>query len=170
VGRVPSGTPPGGADGRVVTRPLRLLTHPHHLVLRFFVSLSKRPPEPADEAWAQSQLLPGELDLWRQMSNIDRRHSAKVARRFVTARPGATRAEVAGALLHDVGKIECGLGTWGRVVASLVGGRTQRFRLYHDHERIGSELAAAAGSDPATVELIAEAGPAHPALKASDRA
>jgi len=153
-----------------VSKPAQLLRRPHHLAARFFVSLSKRPPEPTEEAWAQSQLLPGELALWCQMGNIDRRHSAKVARRFVAARPGATRAEVAGALLHDVGKIECGLGTWGRVVASVVGRRTRRFRLYHDHERIGSELAAAAGSDPATVELIAEQGSALPALKDSDRA
>jgi hypothetical protein len=153
-----------------MSKPLNLLRHPHHLVARFFVSLSKRPPDPEEEAWAESQLLPGEVGLWRRMSNIDRRHSAKVARRFVATRPSATRAEIAGALLHDVGKIECGLGTWGRVAASVVGGRTRRFRIYQDHERIGSELAAAAGSDPATVELIAEDGPAYSALKQSDRA
>jgi hypothetical protein len=104
------------------------------------------------------------------MSNQDRRHSAKVARRFVAARPEATRAEIAGALLHDVGKIECGLGTWGRVAASLVGGRTERFRLYHDHEHIGSVLAERAGSDPATVELIDERGPAYETLRDCDRA
>jgi hypothetical protein len=153
-----------------MSNPRNLLRHPHHLVARFFVSLSKRAPDRQEEAWAESLLLPREIALWRRMSNVDRRHSAKVARRFVAARPGATRAEVAGALLHDVGKIECGLGTWGRVVASVVGGRTRRFRIYHDHERIGSQLAADAGSDPATVELIAEGGPAYPALERSDRA
>jgi hypothetical protein len=104
------------------------------------------------------------------MSNQDRRHSAKVARRFVVARPEATRDEIAGALLHDVGKIECGLGTFGRVAASVVGGRTKRFRAYQDHERIGAELAEAAGSEPATVELIDERGPAYPTLSACDRA
>lgn len=153
-----------------MSKPRYLLTHPHHLAMRFLTSLSGEPPPPGDDAWAEAQLLPGEVALWRQMSNQDRRHSVKVARRFLAARPGATRAEVAGALLHDVGKIECGLGTWGRTVASVVGRRTERFRLYHDHERIGSELAAAAGSDPATVELIAERGPAYEALKRSDRA
>jgi hypothetical protein len=153
-----------------VSKPIGLLTKPHHLAARFFGSLSSRPPEPAEEAWARSQLLPGELGLWERMSNQDRRHSAKVARRFVAARPGATRAETAGALLHDVGKIECGLGTWGRVVASVVGGRTQRFRLYHDHERIGADLAAAVGSEPETIELISERGPAFATLTACDRA
>jgi hypothetical protein len=153
-----------------VSRPSQVLTHPLHLAARFFGSLSPKPPDPAEESWALDHLLPGEQDLWRRMTNQDRRHSAKVARRFVAARPDATRAEVAGALLHDVGKIECGLGTFGRVAASLVGGRTERFRLYHDHERIGAELAEAAGSDPATVELIDERGPAYPTLSDCDRA
>jgi hypothetical protein len=153
-----------------MSHPLNLFRHPHHLVARFFVSLSSSPPKPADEAWAESHLLPGEVGLWRRMNNIDRKHSTKVARRFVGARPDATRAEIAGALLHDVGKIECGLGTFGRVAASVLGRRGERFSRYHDHERIGSELAAAAGSDQATVDLIAERGPAMVTLKASDRA
>jgi hypothetical protein len=155
-----------------MSKPLHLVTHPQHLIARFVWSLRyrNRPADPADEAWAASQLLPGELSLWRRMSELDRRHSAKVARRFVLARPHATRAEIAGALLHDVGKIECDLGTVGRVVASVVGGRTERFRIYQDHERVGADLANAAGSDPATVDLIAERGPAYPTLRHSDRA
>lgn len=153
-----------------MSRPLHVLTKPHHLALRFVTSLSGRPPDVADEVWADLHLLPGERRLWSQMSNQDRRHSIKVARRFVAARPHATIAETAGALLHDVGKIECGLGTWGRVVASVVGPRTGRFRLYHDHEHLGSVMAEAAGSAPATVELIDERGPAYDTLKQCDRA
>ena len=153
-----------------MSKPSHVLLKPHHLVARFVVSLSTAPPAVADEVWAESHLLPGEVRLWRRMSNVDRKHSTKVARRFVAARPGATRAEIAGALLHDVGKIECGLGTFGRVAASVVGRRGRRFTIYHDHERIGSELAAAAGSDPATVDLIAERGPAFATLKSCDRA
>jgi len=153
-----------------VSKPLHLFVKPHHLAGRLVWSLTaNRPPEVADEVWAEDHLMPGEVELWRQMSNEDRRHSFKVARRFVEAHPPATRAEIAGALLHDVGKIECGLGTWGRVAASVVGGRTEKFRTYHDHERIGAELAAAAGSEPVTVELINEEGPLYPILKASDR-
>ncbi len=153
-----------------MSKPRHLLTQPHHLALRFVTSLSGRPPDVGEEVWAESHLLAGEVGLWRRMSNQDRRHSAKVARRFVAARPDAGRAEIAGALLHDVGKIECGLGTWGRVVASVVGGRTDRFRRYHDHEHLGSLLAQAAGSDPATVELIDERGPAYDTLRLCDRA
>jgi hypothetical protein len=153
-----------------MSKPVHLLTQPHHLVLRFMTSLSDRPPADADDEWARSNLLPGEVGLWRRMSNQDRRHSVKVARRFVETRPHATRAEIAGALLHDVGKIECGLGTWGRVVATMVGPRNDRFRRYHDHEHIGSLLAEAAGSEPVTVELIDERGPAYETLKLCDRA
>ena len=153
-----------------MSKPLHVLTKPHHLAVRFFTSLSGRPPKVEDEVWAEDHLLPGEVALWRQMSNQDRRHSVKVARRFVAARPEVTRAEMAGALLHDVGKIRCGLGTVGRVVASVVGARTERFRRYHDHEHIGSLLAEEAGSEPATVELIDERGPSYETLSACDRA
>lgn len=142
---------------------------PLHLALRFVTSLSGRPAAVVDEVWAEQHLLDPEVRLWRRMSNQDRRHSVRVARRFADSRPGATRAEIAGALLHDVGKIECDLGTWGRVVATVVGPRTDRFRRYHDHEPIGAELAREAGSDPATVELIGGAGPATGALRSSDR-
>jgi hypothetical protein len=153
-----------------VSKTRHIVTQPHHLAARFFGSLSSRPPEAAEEQWAASQLLPGERELWRRMSNQDRRHSATVARRFAAARPQATRAEIAGALLHDVGKIECGLGTWGRVAATVFGRRGHRFTLYHDHEQIGADLAAAAGSEPETVDLIAERGPAFATLHACDRA
>lgn len=142
-----------------------------HLVARFVTSLPPTPPPVADEVWADEHLTPGERALWVQLSNQDRRHSIAVARRFVERRPQATRAEVAGALLHDVGKLECGLGTFGRVAATLVGDRgPSAFRAYHDHEAIGADLARAAGSDPVTVELIAQRGPAFSALDASDHA
>ena len=153
-----------------MSKPSHIFTKPHHLAARFFGSLSNAPADPVDIEWARSQLIPGEWELWRQMTNQDQRHSAKVARRFVAVRPESTRAEIAGALLHDVGKIQCGLGTWGRVAATVVGRHGRRFTLYHDHERIGSELAAAAGSEPATVDIIAERGAVFPIMHACDRA
>ncbi len=141
-----------------------------HLAARFVTSLPPTPPSVDDEVWVDDHLLAGERALWVQLSNQDRRHSAAVARRFVEARPDATRAEIAGAILHDVGKIECGLGTFGRVVATLVGPRTAAFRAYHDHEEIGAAMARVAGSRPATVDLIAQRGPAFAALNRSDHA
>lgn len=141
-----------------------------HLAARFATSLSRAPASEEDEAWVRSQLLPEEHSLWVQLSNPDRRHCAAVGRRFVEARPEAPRAEIAGAILHDIGKIECDLGTFGRVVATIVGPRTAKFAAYHDHEAIGARMAEVVGSDPVTVELIAGEGPAFCALQASDHA
>ncbi|MGH9272638.1 MAG: hypothetical protein ACRDZ2_15365 [Ilumatobacteraceae bacterium] len=139
-----------------------------HLARRFLTSLSPHPPSADDEAWAERWLLLGELGLWRRMANVDRRHAVVVARRFVDRRPAAERAEVAGALLHDVGKVESSLGTVGRVVATVVGPRTAPFRTYHDHEALGAGLAEIAGSDPVTVALIRGQGPAAADLTWAD--
>ncbi|MEX2625487.1 MAG: hypothetical protein WD225_01320 [Ilumatobacteraceae bacterium] len=151
----------------------RLLSVPvagWHLAARFVTSLPAHPPSVVDEVWAEDHLLPVERRLWRRLANPDRRHSIVVARRFVVARPGASRAEIAGALLHDVGKVECRLGTLARVVATLVGPRTERFRAYHEHEAIGARLLAEAGADVVTVRLVAGDGPAVETLRSADHA
>ena len=166
MGRVPLGAP-AGHTGYVSTLG-EFVRNPFHLVRRFVTSLPPTPPATTDEVWADRHLLDGERSLWVQLSNQDRRHSIGVARRFVEARPDATRAEIAGALLHDVGKIECELGTFGRVAATLLGPRTERFRMYHDHEAIGARLADEAGSDEVTVALVDERGPAYPTLELAD--
>lgn len=139
-----------------------------HLARRFVTSMSNRPASDDDETWARRHLGDREVVLWTGMANADRRHAVEVARRFHAARPEATRAEIAGALLHDVGKVAADLGTFGRVVATLVGARTARLRTYHDHEAIGARWAASAGADPATVALIEGCGPAAAALRAAD--
>ena len=139
-----------------------------HLWRRFRGSLSRHPPAPTDEHWVAGVLLAHELELWSRMSAVDRRHSIEVARRFAALRAGASREGLAGALLHDVGKLDSGLGTWGRVVATLIGPRTARLRAYHDHERIGSEWLQAAGSPLETVELVRGEGPAAADLRSAD--
>lgn len=166
MGRVPLGA--SARHTGCVSTLGEVILHPIHLARRFVTSLPPTPPLPSDEVWADRHFLDGERSLWVQLSNQDRRHSIGVARRFVEARPGATRAEIAGALLHDVGKIECGLGTFGRVAATLLGPRTEKFRIYHDHEAIGARLAVEAGSDDATIALVDERGPAYPTLKVCD--
>lgn len=160
MGRLPQ-RPPAG-EGVVIVGELA------HLARRFVGSLSRRPPSASDEQWAAAWLSAGEQALWERMSNVDRRHSIVVARRFVEIRPAATRPERAAALLHDVGKVESGLGTLARVLATIVGPRSRRFRRYHDHEAIGAWLAATAGSDPVTVALIERTGPAAPDLARAD--
>jgi hypothetical protein len=172
-----------------------------HLALRFFGSLRPGGPKRAADAWALEQLLPGEQELWVRMSGPDRRHAVGVARDAIVdlttsgaapaaarppvTRPPVTRAVVAAALLHDVGKVESGLGTWTRalvtIIALLVGrdrvaswpptsgrtsgpapaaGRLGRLRgragQYVTHDRIGADLLRIAGSDPLTVAWAAE--------------
>ena len=138
-----------------------------HLARRFVSSLSRREPDVADAAWVDSQLIEGERTLWRRMSVADRRHAITVARRF-EASGQRSREEMAGALLHDVGKLDSGLGTFGRSVATIVGPRTARFRRYHTHERIGADMLDAAGSSAVTIELVRGHGAAAPALLEAD--
>lgn len=143
-----------------------------HLARRFAGSLWPFGPSAEDEAWARSHLLPGEAALWGRMSRADRRHAAGVARRVAGALGDrADRPVVAAALLHDVGKVESGLGTYGRVVATIAAaaagretagmwsegrGFTRRVGLYLRHPRLGADLLALAGSDPLTVAWARE--------------
>jgi len=136
------------------------MTKAGHLVRRFVGSLKPGDPPPADEAWARDVLLAGERPLWDRMSGPDRRHAVGVARRTEAALGHrATRPVVAAALLHDVGKVEAGLGTFARVGATVLAGVAGRERLarrrgrlgrYLRHDVVGAELLAAAGSDPLT--------------------
>jgi hypothetical protein len=137
-----------------------------HLTRRFFTSLRPGGPSAADAAWAEEQLSDAEVDLWRRMSGPDRRHAAATARKVADALGArATRPVLAAALLHDVGKIEAGLGTYGRVVATLSAaaagreaaelwvrtqGFTRRVGLYVTHPELGGDHLGMAGSDPFT--------------------
>ena len=139
------------------------VAHAAHLARRFAGSLRPGGPSPAEEAWVAGVLGHDELSLWRRMSGADRRHAVAVAHRveeLLGAGPVA-RPVVAAALLHDVGKVVAGLGTAGRVAATLAGmaGRrsvTPRVGLYLRHDALGAELLRAAGSDPLTVAWAAE--------------
>jgi len=143
-----------------------------HLARRFVTSLRPGGPGAHSEAWVAARLLPSELSLWRRMSGPDRRHAVAVAERVERALGNeATRPVLAAALLHDVGKIESGLGTYGRVVATLSAkaagvemattwrkqrGFARRVGLYLQHDRIGGDLLEMAGSDPITVAWTRE--------------
>ncbi|MGH9119842.1 MAG: hypothetical protein ACRD0A_18810 [Acidimicrobiales bacterium] len=150
--------------------------HVRHLVRRFFGSLPPGGPRPDDDAWARSHLLPGELDLWGEMRGPDRRHAVAVARRVDAAIDDAAvgvneRAVLAAALLHDVGKLEAGLGPIGRVAATLTAGMlghrrvstwsnrrgwAGRFGRYVLHPDLGGLLLAGAGSDTLTMAWAME--------------
>ncbi len=165
-----------------------------HLTRRFVGSLWPGGPSAADAAWAESRLLSGEVALWRRMPAADRRHAVGVAR-DVTARlgPAAGRPVLAAALLHDVGKLESGFGTFGRVFATVVAGVRGRATVagwsgepglrgrlgrYVLHPELGGRLLTDAGADPLTVAWAREhhlppeawtvPGPLAAALKAAD--
>jgi hypothetical protein len=144
-----------------------------HLVRRFFGSLWPGGPPTRDEEWAALYLLPGEAALWRRMSGPDRRHAVGVARRAaVGLGPAATRPVMAAALLHDVGKVDSGLGPVSRAVVTLAakasGGHAagERWRQrpgvagragrYLCHDAIGARMLGAAGSDGLTVTWARE--------------
>jgi hypothetical protein len=145
-----------------------------HLAGRFFGALSPAGPSASDEEWALSSLLDGEQVLWHSMSGPDRRHAVGVARetvRLLGPNP-QPREVVAAALLHDVGKVESGLGTFARVgvtLAAMGAGRTRvltwagssssgpgrpswrgRVGMYLAHDRLGAELLQGAGSNELT--------------------
>lgn len=113
------------------------------------------------------------------MSGPDRRHAVGVARGTLRLLEGdgqlPGREVVAGALLHDVGKVESGLGTVSRalvtgvalftgrerlVAAPAAGGDGARWRrrarLYLTHDRQGAALLERAGSDPLTIAWALE--------------
>ena len=143
-----------------------------HLARRLFGSLRPGGPPDAERAWVEDVLSDAEYGLWTRMSGPDRRHSVQVARE-VERRLGheATPPVLAAALLHDVGKIDADLGTWGRVVATMSAkvagadtarlwtkstGFTRRVGLYLHHPEIGADMLELAGSDPLTVSWAEE--------------
>ena len=143
-----------------------------HLVRRFLGSLRPGGPSATARAWVESVLSDEEYRLWSRQAGPDRRHGVAVARE-VERRLGvlATPPVLAAALLHDVGKIDAGLGTWGRVVATMSAkvagadaarlwirgqGFTRRVGLYLHHPELGADLLEMAGSDPLTVAWAAE--------------
>ena len=97
------------------------------------------------------------------MSNPDRRHSIGVAEETVRVLcEDAERPVVAAALLHDVGKIKSGLGTFARAGATVAGAVVGRDRLhgrvgdYLRHDELGAHMLEVAGSDPLTVTWTRE--------------
>ncbi|MDG2025847.1 MAG: HD domain-containing protein [Acidimicrobiales bacterium] len=143
-----------------------------HLTKRFFGALWPGGPRETDRAWVEEVLSDTEYALWKRQCGPDRRHTASVGRE-VERRLGneATPPVLAAALLHDIGKIEADLGTWGRVIATLsakVAGRdtarlwvrssgfTRRVGLYLHHPEFGADLLEMAQSDPLTVAWAAE--------------
>lgn len=143
-----------------------------HLARRFFGSLRPGGPPEAERAWVEDVLSEAEYRLWARQYGPDRRHTVEVAR-GVERHLGheATKPVLAAALLHDIGKIDADLRTWGRVVATMSAkvagpdtarlwikstGFTRKVGLYLHHPEIGADLLEMAGSDPLTIAWAEE--------------
>lgn len=144
---------------------------PLHLSKRFFGALRPGPPSAADREWVAQVLTPAELALWNRMPNQDRRHSVAVTRRVQSQLDALgepqDRRWLAASLLHDVGKVDAGLGVYGRVVATLAlaaagrntadawvtkRGFTRRVGLYAQHPRLGADMIRVAGGSEEAAE------------------
>lgn len=145
--------------GRYIASPIPVpeLFEPDmfHLIKRFFGSLSPSPLSDVDSAWVTEILSSREYRLWCTQMVVDQQHGCEIARRFVAIRPQASRDEIAGALLHDVGKIDAGLGTVARVVATVLPLPTPRFVAYRHHQDRGAQMLKTIGSSEITVALVA---------------
>ena len=128
-----------------------------HLVRRFFQSLVVRRPDSADETWLLGLLNDAEAQLYRQMSAADRNHALRSAQCPALA----DDAQRVAAALHDVGKIQAGLGTAARVGATAVTAvfpsrLRGRWASYVDHPRLGATMLREANSAEMTVVWAAE--------------
>jgi hypothetical protein len=142
-----------------------LIAKLRHLVTRFFGSLRPRPLVPDDLAFVQHTLTAAELACWDRLGPADRVESLTTARRAALALgPGADDRWVAAALLHDVGKVETGLGPFRRAgataVAIVFGERRVRawpnaIGRYVDHDGLGARLLEQSGARREAVEWAA---------------
>lgn len=142
-----------------------------HYVRRFFTSLSRRPPDPADDAWVRATVTETEWPLYARLGNQDRRHSVFSGRELVRILgPDADPVLVRASILHDVGKVHADLGTFGRSVSTVLtyalgAGRVQgwagrsgfrgRCGRYETHSARGAAELTAAGSPPVVVAWAA---------------
>jgi hypothetical protein len=137
---------------------------PFHLARRFVRALWPGAPHADDVTWVESILEPAELELWRSFPNHDRRYTIRVARLVEERLSGTEFAGdprwLAAALLHDVGKLDAGLGVLGRSVATVMGaiagparvdrwagtaGFRRRAAWYLRHDDRGADRIRAAG-------------------------
>jgi hypothetical protein len=133
-----------------------------HLVRRFFFSLRPGRPDPVEEAWLLALLTRGEQALYEAQPDVDKVHALRCAAAIRRERGDDAPPElVAASSLHDVGKADSGLGTVGRVVATLCvsvlaeervsgwsehSGLAGRVGRYATHAELGALALSAAGS------------------------
>jgi len=137
-----------------------------HLAQRTVWSLRKPVPDAQGEDWLLSLLSPAEAVLYRSMAAVDRAHAVNCAKAVEQL---GDHVAVASAL-HDVGKTQAGLGTPGRVIASVAAlllhdracawkaseGLRGQIGRYLDHSEIGAAELEAAGASTLAVAWARE--------------
>ena len=126
---------------------------PSHLARRAASSLSRAQLSVTEIDRVREILLPAEMSLWLLQQSRDQRHSVAVWNRFVASYNHATIDEQRAALLHDLGKSMSNVGWLGRIVATLIGGRTKNLQKYLDHEHVGVEMLQGVSS-ARTLEIL----------------
>jgi len=135
-----------------------------HLSGRFARALYPGAPRAEDIVWVESVLTPDAFVQFRRQPRHDQRHAIGVARVVQADLGGTPHADddrwLAAALLHDIGKLDSGLGVWGRVAATVSasvaghdmaaawsqgGGFTRRVGLYLRHPELGADRIRLAG-------------------------
>ncbi len=140
-----------------------------HLAKRAWNSKDNRPISGHHVERAERLLNHDEFALWWAMAPRDQAHSIEVLDRFLAIIPWAKREEQAAALLHDVGKNASHLNWPLRIMATIVGPRGKRFRLYHMHEEIGVQMLSDISDDRTLALLRGVANDdVQAALKAAD--
>lgn len=150
-----------------------------HLARRFLWSLRPGGPSEASSQWAHSVLSAPERILFDEMPGYDRRHGIGVGR--LAGKVSGDHLVARAGLLHDVGKIDCRLGPFGRAAATLfkrvlpvTADRLSRRWLARVREtrdgRLGPktvlERFAAYWMHPWTGRLMLERAGAHPSVSA----
>ena len=143
-----------------------------HLTKRFWFSL--KPQKLSEESldWVRSHLSENEFEHWEKLSMADKRHSFQVARRASSEIGEEGKEFMAAALLHDIGKLESGFTTFGRVFATLVclffplgkmekwaqknRGLRRRLIDYAKHPELGAKLLKGIGSKEQTITWVLE--------------
>lgn len=137
-----------------------------HLAQRTLWSLRKPVPDPDGEKWLLTLLSQKEGLLYRSMSAVDRAHAIGCARQV----DDLDAEVIVASALHDVGKTDSGLGTPGRVLATLAGlmiaerargwaGRRNiagQIATYLDHPERGALALTKAGSSSLAIAWARE--------------
>lgn len=143
-----------------------------HLAKRFWFSLKPKRLSEENLYWTRSHLSENEFAYWEKLSLADQRHSFLVAKQAEYEIGKQGKEFIAAALLHDIGKLESGFGTFGRVFATLccflfplremekwterTKGLRRRLVDYAKHPALGAELLRGIGSQQQTITWVLE--------------